>query len=250
MSKTLPAKKRVPAPKARTAQTPVWNDIVPSRSAQRDLKREALLQAAVSAFNKQGFHQTSLEEIAQKLGVTKAALYYYFPTKSALLAACFDQAMEIARDSLAMAKREGGNGREKLILMLRRYLEAITNELSQSLLLSEEHALTPAERKRLVEQRDAFEKELRALVREGIRDGSIVPCDPKLVIFLMLGAVHWVPKWFSSSGAWTHAQVAKGITDMLDRMLSTTPAERTAEDIADILVGPTQAPAPGSTQLR
>jgi TetR/AcrR family transcriptional regulator len=236
MSKTLPAKKRAPAAKTKRAHTPVWNDIVPSRSAQRDLKREALLRAAVSAFNRHGFHQTSLEEIAQKLGVTKAALYYYFPTKNALLTACFDEAMKIARESLARAKREGRNGREKAIIMLRRYLEAVTDELSQSLLLTADHALTPGERKRMVEQRDAFEKELRGLVREGIRDGSIVPCDPKLVIFLMLGAVHWVPKWFTPAGPWSHAQVAKATTDMLDRMLSTTPAGQMAENTAEIAI--------------
>jgi TetR/AcrR family transcriptional regulator len=236
MSKTLPAKKRGPAAKTKRAHTPVWNDIVPSRSAQRDLKREALLRAAVSAFNRHGFHQTSLDEIAQKLGVTKAALYYYFPTKNALLTACFDEAMKIARESLARAKREGRNGREKVIVMLRRYLEAVTDELSQSLLLTADHALTPGERKRMVDQRDAFEKELRGLVREGIRDGSIVPCDPKLVIFLMLGAVHWVPKWFTPSGPWSHAQVAKATADMLDRMLSTTPAGQMAENTADIAI--------------
>jgi TetR/AcrR family transcriptional regulator len=64
---------------------------------------EALLRAAVSAFNYRGFAQTSLDQIAQNLGVTKAARYYYFPTKSALVAACFDRAMKVASDSLAAA---------------------------------------------------------------------------------------------------------------------------------------------------
>ena len=123
---------------------------------QREMKREARLRAAVSAFNRRGFSQTSLDEIAQSLGVTKAALYYYFPTKSALVAACFDRAMKVANDSLAAAKRDGGNGREKLILMLRRYLKTMIGQLNESLLLTEEHALTPGDRKKLIEQRDAF----------------------------------------------------------------------------------------------
>jgi TetR/AcrR family transcriptional regulator len=236
MSKARAAKRRPAAAKPKSAGA-AWNNIVPSRSAQRELKREALLRAAVSAFNRQGFSQTSLEEIANKLGVTKAALYYYFPTKNALLAACFDRAMEMARDSLAAAKREGRNGREKLILMFRRYLETMMGELSESLLLTEEHALTPRERNKLIEQRDAFEGELRSLVREGIRDGSIVPCDPKLTIFLMLGAINWVPKWFSPKGSWSNTQVATGISEMLDRMLSTSPAAGLARDVGGIPAG-------------
>ncbi len=98
---------------AKTKAEGAWQDAVPSRSMQREMKREALLRAAVSAFNRRGFAQTSLEEIAQSLGVTKAALYYYFPTKSALVAACFERAMRVANDSLTAAKRDGSNGRDE-----------------------------------------------------------------------------------------------------------------------------------------
>jgi TetR/AcrR family transcriptional regulator len=228
MAKTRAAKRGTAA---KTKAPGTWQDAVPSRSVQREMKREALLRAAVSAFNRRGFAQTSLEEIAQSLGVTKAALYYYFPTKSALVAACFDRAMRVANDSLADAKRDGSSGLDKLTLMLRLYLKTMIGESNESLLLTEEHALTPADRARLVEQRDAFERELRSLVKEGVRDGSIVPCDPKLTVFVLLGAVHWVPKWFSLKGAWTDAQVSAAIGELLERMLSTSPAPSLTENV-------------------
>jgi TetR/AcrR family transcriptional regulator len=232
MPRAKTAKRRPAALKSKSAG--VWYDVLPSRSEQREMKREALLRAAVSAFNRRGFSQTSLDEIAQNLGVTKAALYYYFPTKSALVAACFDRAMKVANESLVVAKRDGRDGREKLILMLRRYLKTMIGELNESLLLTEEHALTPSDRANLIEQRDTFERELRSLVEEGMRDGSIVSCDPKLAVFVLLGAIHWVPKWFSLKGPWTDAQVSMAISEMLDRMLSTSPAKRLAENVADI----------------
>ncbi len=194
---------------------------------QRELKREALLRAAMAAFHRQGFHETSLDEIAQRLGVTRAALYYYFQSKNDLLVACFERAMQLARDSLAKAKREGAHGREKLILFFKRYL-AIT----------EEHALETEDRLKLIEERDRLERELRALVKEGIRDGSIVPCDPKLAIFLMLGAVNWVPKWFSRKGSWTNLQVAQAAAEMLDRMLSTAPSANVTDDVRKARVEP------------
>ena len=201
------------------------------------MKREALLRAAVSAFNRRGFGQTSLEDIAQSLGVTKAALYYYFPTKSALVAACFERALKVASESLAAAKRDGRSGREKLILALRRYLKTMIGELNESLLLTEEHALTAADRGKLTERRDVFEREMRNLVKEGIRDGSVVACDPKLAIFVILGAIHWVPKWFTLGGPWTDAQVATAVSEMLDRMLSTTPAAELTANVAELPAG-------------
>jgi TetR/AcrR family transcriptional regulator len=231
-SATKIAKRRPAAAKAKAVS--VWHDVLPSRSEQREMKREALLRAAVSAFNRRGFSQTSLDEIAQNLGVTKAALYYYFPTKSALVAACFDRAMKVANESLAIAKRDGRDGREKLILMLRRYLRTMIGELNESLLLTEEHALTPSDRAKLIEQRDTFERALRTVVKEGIGDGSIVSCDPKLAVFVVLGAIHWVPKWFSLKGPWSDAQVSIAISQMLDRMLSTIPAKSLADRVGDI----------------
>jgi len=219
---------------AKSPSAATWHDVVPSRSAQREMKREALLRAAVAAFNRRGFSQTSLAEIAESLGVTKAALYYYFPTKGALVAACFERALEVASDSLAAARRDGRDGREKLILALHRYLRTMIGGLNESLLLTEEHALAPADRAKLAERRDAFERELRGLVKEGIRDGSIVSCDPKLVIFVALGAVHWVPRWFTRKGAWTDAQVAAAVSEMLDRMLSTTPVKELTASVGDL----------------
>jgi TetR/AcrR family transcriptional regulator len=58
-----------------------WKDVVPVASAQFDRKREVLLKEAAASFNRRGYHGTSLAEIARKLGVTKAALYTYVPSK-------------------------------------------------------------------------------------------------------------------------------------------------------------------------
>jgi TetR/AcrR family transcriptional regulator len=210
---------------------------VPSRRLQHELKREALLRAAIPAFNRRGFHQTSLDEIARKVGVTKAALYYYFPNKNALLAACLERAQSIAWQSLEQALRDGRNGREKITLMLRRYLENTIEDLGECMLLTEEHSLEARDRARLIEQRDETEKALRKLIAEGIEDGSIVPCNPKLAVFALLGAVNWVPKWFSRHGSWSHHQTAAAITEMLDRMLSTEPSPALVEDVGALRKG-------------
>lgn len=210
----------------------VWRNTVPSRDAIYEAKRGALLREAAAAFNRKGFHATSLDEIAQNLGVTKAALYYYFPNKQKLLMACFDKAMEVAFASLDAARSRGGNGREKLRLALARYLEQMLDELNACVVLLEENALRPPDHARLVQSRDRFERALRDLVREGMADGSIVHCDPKLAAFVMLGAMNWVPKWFRHGGAWSGPALTDAMTEMLDRMLSSAPAEALAAAVA------------------
>src|SRR5476651_2407138 len=125
-----------------TAMT-AWSAIVPSRDELHEAKRGALLREAAIAFTRKGFHAASLDDIAQKLGVTKAALYHYFPSKHALLRECFARALQVGFEGLTSAQTAGGTGRERLNHALRFYLEGMIDELSCCVVLTEENALLP-----------------------------------------------------------------------------------------------------------
>lgn len=203
-----------------------WKNGVPSRSELHDAKRDAVLREASASFNKRGYHGTSLDEIAQRLNVTKPALYYYFPNKQAMLKACFDVAMEAAFDNLARAGREGRNGREKLKIALSDLLEHFLGDQSVAITVLEEGSLSPDDLEAVKAERRRFEHALRAFVREGIRDGSIVACDPKLVVLTLLGAVSWVPRWYRPDGAWTRPKLNALLSELLERAISSEPVER------------------------
>lgn len=199
-----------------------------------EVKRQAVLREAAMSFNAKGYHATSLTDVATSLGVTKAALYHYFPNKNALLAACFDHAMKICFASLEKGIADGANGRERLLLTLSGYLSQIIDELSVAVVLMEEDALEPQDYADLVAERDRFERALRGLVRDGIEDGSIVPCDPKFVIFVILGSLNWVPKWFKASGRWSPKQVSAALSEIFERALSSERAAALTPDVARI----------------
>ncbi|MGZ5235034.1 MAG: TetR family transcriptional regulator [Caldimonas sp.] len=223
-----------------------WKNVVPAASAQFDRKREVLLREAAASFNRRGYHGTSLAEIARKLGVTKAALYTYVPSKEELLFYCHDSAMDTAFESLRQARAEGGSGLRKLTATLRRYLEAMLGEEGGYVVLLEENAMKPLHVRAIVKRRDQFEEGLRELVAEGIADGSIVACNPKLAVFMALGALNWGRKWYRPNGTWTGPQIAFALTQMLERSLSSTPAAALVEDpAAAALLEPAEVvPAP------
>jgi TetR/AcrR family transcriptional regulator len=200
-----------------------WNQAVPSHAEIHDAKRRAVLREAAASFNRIGFYATTLDDIAKRLGVTKAALYYYFPNKNALLKACFDEVMAGAFENLEAARAVGQNGRERLKLVFIGYLRQFLDELTVAVVVMEDSALNPEEQEVVHETRDRFERALRELVEEGIADGSIIPCDAKLVVLAMLGAVHWVPRWFRREGTWSVEQLAQAISDLLERAISPKP---------------------------
>ena len=218
----------------------------PTKAHVHGIKRQEVLREAAASFNFKGYHATSLTEIATSLGVTKAALYHYFPNKNSLLAACFEHAMDVAFASLERGRKEGKNGRDRLVLTISGYVSQLIDELNCCVVLMEEHALEPGDRTKLVRQRDRFERSLRALVKEGIEDGSVVPCDPKLAIFVILGAMNWVPKWFKPSGAWTPEQLTIALSQIFERAVSSSPAAALPRDVGDL---PIRAPREPARQL-
>ena len=182
--------------------------------------------SAEAARNLQDGDGTTLEDVAERLGVSKTALYRYVDNKNDLLCACHEEAMEIANENLDIGERTGSNGLEKIQIAMTGYLRTMISDLGVPVLLLEENALEAQSAVRIVKLRDAFEKRLRRLVELGVVDGSIVPTDPKLAVFMLLGAVHWVTKWFSPDGAWTAQDASAALIELATRGLAAKPARR------------------------
>jgi TetR/AcrR family transcriptional regulator len=201
-----------------------WANAVPSRAEQSDTKRKAIIREAARVFNRRGSHGTTLEDVAERLGVSKTALYRYVTNKNDLLCACHEEAMEIANDNLDVGERTGRKGLEKIQIAMTGYLRTMISDLGVPVLLLEENALEPQSAVKIVKLRDAFEKRLRGLIELGIADGSIVPTDPKLAVFMLLGAVHWVTKWYSPKGPWTAEDASTALLELATRGLAAKPS--------------------------
>jgi TetR/AcrR family transcriptional regulator len=208
-----------------------WANAVPSRAEQSDTKRRAIIREAARVFNRRGSHGTTLEDVAERLGVSKAALYRYVQNKNDLLCACHEEAMQIANEHLDIGERTGRSGLQKIQIAMTGYLRAMINDLGVPVLVLEENALEVQSAVRIVKQRDAFERRLRNLVKLGVSDGSIVPVDPKLAVFMLLGAILWVNKWYSPDGKWTGEEASAALIELATRGLAAKPARTLASPI-------------------
>ncbi|MDS1139585.1 TetR/AcrR family transcriptional regulator [Pusillimonas sp. SM2304] len=194
-----------------------WAGAAP-RLNVRDLKLDAIYREAAACFRHNGYHGTSLEVVAQRLGVGKATLYHYFSNKQELLFQCHmvaaDQAIAAVSDDTDIS------GLERLRLSMKRYTESIIGPESYSVVILEERSLAPDQLKLVIEKRDEFERRLQAVVLVGQADGTILPCDPKFAVFAALGAANWVTKWYRSNGSWTIGQVADAMSHFIVRGLA------------------------------
>lgn len=208
-----------------------WASALPDREEILETKRKAIIREAAKVFNRRGSHGATLDDVAERLGVSKAALYRYVQSKQDLLYACHEEAMEIARESVDKGEREGSTGLEKIQIGMSTYLREMIGAMGVPVLILEENSLTGEQARHIMHLRDEFEKRMRRLVKEGIADGSILPLNPKLAMFMLLGAVHWVTKWYSPDGAWTADEVADALIEMATRGLAAQPGDRLAATI-------------------
>lgn len=94
----------------------------PARGLPSVSKRERLIAAAIEVFGRRGFYDSSIEEIGGAAGMTASAVYRYFPSKAALLAATFDRAGERVRSIIAEVLAESTDPREAAARIAARYV--------------------------------------------------------------------------------------------------------------------------------
>lgn len=177
-----------PAPK-------VANDARPlSRTRKSAKKRDAIMAAATRILNARTYALATMTEIAAALDLRDATLYYYFPSKQALFHACHVRTAERFESFIEVAEREGCTGLDKL----ERFLSHLVRDSARNgplLYFGDYYHLEDEQRAAVAARADELTERLERFLRVGIEDGSVVPCETKLVVQLLLGMLIWLAKW-------------------------------------------------------
>ncbi len=174
-----------------------------------------MLRAAAQCFNLKGYSGTSLKDVANLLGLTDAALYYYVRNKEELVYQCYLRAADVAQDAMRRAVDEADTGIEQVRLYIRYHIELIVGETGPLAIMSEIPSLTPAHRDEILQRSRAHSKRFEAILERGIADGSIAPCDVRMTGNAIMGALNWIPKWFHGD-----EKVAARLLDQFPTILS------------------------------
>ena len=175
-------------------RNPAWRK---AQQAQADMKREAVLQEAANVFNMKGYHATSLADVAERLHITKTALYYYVKNKNDLLYQCYVRSLEEIDQARDEANRNGTSGLDKICKYASS--EAFTTHEPAALLNEIDAIEDPRKRAELKKRLAQAQESVTAWVEEGIADKSVAKCDPDLAGRFVMGAFNWVPRWIAGS---------------------------------------------------
>jgi AcrR family transcriptional regulator len=186
-----------------------------SRRRPDAAKRDALLEAAALEFNAYGIAGASLARIARSIGATRPALYYYVEDREDLAAQCYRRTCETMADDLAAAARTTGSGLERLLAFVRRALDP---GRVPTAVLSEIDYLGGRTRDAIAKAHGGNVEALRGIVRNGIADKSLRPCDDEVIAQVVIGIIFWVPlaaDWVEGTGSDFRRRTADALLDFL-----------------------------------
>jgi len=172
---------------------------VAATEAKRQSNRwQALLDSAATKFAEQGYHATTIRELAAATAMTPGAIYFHVPNKQALLLAVYEEGVQRILDRIEGAVRERIAAWDRLESAVAAHLESILDASAYArviirILPGDVPEISPE----LTKLRDRYEARFRALFAE-----IDLPADrdPKLARLFVLGAINWTPVWYRPRG--------------------------------------------------
>lgn len=188
----------------------------PASTARRELVENELYEHATRLFAERGFAGTSLQDIADALGITRPALYYYVKSKDDLLAKLVTEVTNGPLDEINALVDEPGLD---AVTMLRRVVEVLVRRRATQperfrLLIRSEAELPEGLTAAYDESRRAVLRTIASVVEQGILTGRFRPVDARVAALGVLGMCNWVAWWFHPGGKDQVDSVMDQLSDM------------------------------------
>jgi AcrR family transcriptional regulator len=163
--------------------------------------RETILARAAELFARQGYEGTSLQQVASAVGMTKAAIYHYFPTKQSVYEAIVVDLL--ARLDLHVRGAVDATGHDaRLRQMMIGHAEFF--EANYTAFVTVLHGVSGLSRAVGASEkkvRDRYERFVRQVVGEGVEAGAFEPGDVRTIARAILSMLNWMSRWYRPGGS-------------------------------------------------
>lgn len=182
-----------------------------TRRGRPGYDQRQVLDIAVQVFIEHGYDATSVASLAQRLGLSKSALYHHYESKEALLDVALEEAIGSLEGVLLEAQAQTGTARERLEHVLRGAVRVLVEKLPYVTLLLRVRGNSDIERAAL-ERRRTFDRQVTALVRAAQEEGTVrADLDASVATRLLFGMVNSIVEWYRPTGAEGAAELANDV---------------------------------------
>ncbi|MEP6840748.1 MAG: TetR/AcrR family transcriptional regulator, partial [Bradyrhizobium sp.] len=141
---------------------------------------------------------------------------------------CWSLGQEQVDGFIAAINAGSGTGLAKLRKLIRAYAEVLATDFGASLVRFDPRDLTEKNSRTVRAAKRSIDRTFRKYIADGVADGSIKPCDPKLSAFAIAGSLNWIGHWFQRDGALSAETIAKDFAVQLTEGLAAKRTKKKA----------------------
>lgn len=184
------------------------------------LKRSRILSTTVELFYENGYENTTLEAVADRLGVSKPFIYAHFNSKADLLAEICSKAITSSLAAIDAALAEKATPREQLDDMAKRFVVAVCEAQPYlAIFAREEKNLRPEDFERISTMRREFDRKLTGILKAGMESGEFHTADARIAALAIGGMVSWSYVWYRPQGRLSIAEIADEFSTLIGNMV-------------------------------
>jgi AcrR family transcriptional regulator len=188
--------------------------------------REAITEVAVKLFSEHGYTATTMRDIAKAVGVLPGSLYAHIESKDQLLLEIVTEGISRFLGVADTLKEPTASAGEKLRAAIRWHVEAVAEDPERTLVVFHQwRYLEEPNRGTALAMRRRYAEAFFRIVDEGKASGEFSPkLDTRVSVFGILGALNWVPEWYSVKGPMPASEIAERLADTLILGLGNSPS--------------------------
>ncbi len=180
---------------------------------------DEILDIAARLFREKGFKATSIQDISQRLGLEKGAIYYWVKSKDEILHQLIEHEGKLFLKMIHSILEKNIPPDYKLHEFIKNHIKIMTSNIDKATVFFSEYKALPEKwKKKVIEFRDEYESILRKIIKECQNEGKVrKDIDPKIIGFAILGMINWVYHWFSETGKLSADEVAEKFCEIIMR---------------------------------
>jgi AcrR family transcriptional regulator len=186
-------------------------------TGKQNTKKQKLLQVSAQLFNEKGYQATTMQEIADNLGMKKGSIYYYIKTKEDLLYELGFATLHMLLDSGEKVRQLTVEPDEKLRRFIHNHMNLLCKHLDLfTVSLRELNKINvPTYWNEIVNLRKKYEIMTRDIIQDGQKAGLFRDYDYRIVVNGILGMMNWIIRWYSPQGEKFPDDIAEVWTEMI-----------------------------------
>jgi TetR/AcrR family transcriptional regulator, cholesterol catabolism regulator len=177
-----------------------------------------IYRAAAQIICEKGYDATSMNDIAEAVGITKAGLYHHISGKKDLLFRIMNFGMDSLEEQVIQPARAIGDAEQRLQTIITNHVHLITSRSTPqgnnpvTIVVDEVAGLAPAHRRKIDQRKRAYVDLIRETLEVLKAEGKLREIDVTAAAFSLLGMILWLSRWYSPGGRLTPEQVSEEVT--------------------------------------